>query len=116
MCGICGIVNIKNNSPPDLRLLQRMIGSLYHRGPDTSGYYRDKHAALGHSRLSIIDLATGAQPLSNEDESLWITYNGEIFNYIELAELLKSKGHKFRTKSDTEVIVHAYEEWGEKSI
>jgi asparagine synthase (glutamine-hydrolysing) len=112
MCGICGIVNLHEGPVPDVDLLMRMMGRLRHRGPDSSGYYRDKQVALGHARLSIIDLATGAQPLSNEDESIWITFNGEIFNYIELASELRSHGHKFKTKSDTEVIVHAYEEWG----
>ena len=112
MCGICGIVNVNGGPPPDVNMLIRMIGRLRHRGPDSSGYYRDKKVALGHSRLSIIDLETGAQPLSNEDDSVWITFNGEIFNYVELASELRSHGHVFKTKGDTEVIVHAYEEWG----
>ncbi len=112
MCGICGIVNIKDGPPPEVGLLTRMVGRLLHRGPDSSGYYRDKQVALGHSRLSIIDLETGAQPLSNEDNSIWITFNGEIFNYVELASELRNHGHIFKTKSDTEVIVHAYEQWG----
>lgn len=112
MCGICGIINLTEGRPPDLDLLTRMMGRLRHRGPDSSGYYRDKHVALGHTRLSIIDLETGAQPLSNENDTIWVTFNGEIFNYIELASELKSHGHAFKTKSDTEVIVHAYEEWG----
>ncbi len=111
MCGICGIVNIREGSPPSTDLLTRMMGCLYHRGPDSSGYYRDEQAALGHTRLAIIDLESGSQPLSNEDESVWITFNGEIFNYLELATELKSLGHVFQTKSDTEVIVHAYEQW-----
>jgi len=89
-----------------------MMRRLRHRGPDSSGYYRDKQACLGHTRLAIIDLETGAQPLSNEDETVWITFNGEIFNYVELASELSNQGHIFTTKSDTEVIVHAYEEWG----
>lgn len=113
MCGICGIINLNKDTPPDEGLLLKMMGRLYHRGPDSSGYYRDERAALGHTRLSIIDLKTGAQPLSNEDETLWITFNGEIFNYIELSKELLSCGHRFRTRSDTEVIVHAYEQWGE---
>ena len=111
MCGICGIVNINEGPPPDIDLLTRMMGRLLHRGPDSSGYYRDKTVALGHTRLSIIDLETGAQPLTNEDASVWITFNGEIFNYVELAAELRSYGHVFKTKSDTEVIVHAYEQW-----
>lgn len=89
-----------------------MIGRLHHRGPDSSGYYRDDHVALGHARLAIIDLEGGAQPLSNEDGTVWVTFNGEIFNYVELAEELQAKGHVMATRSDTEVIVHAWEEWG----
>jgi len=111
MCGICGIVNLKDAPPPPAELCTRMMGLLYHRGPDSSGYYRDKRVALGHTRLAIIDLESGSQPLSNEDGSLWITLNGEIFNYLELAEELKALGHVFRTKSDTEVVIHAYEQW-----
>ncbi|GAB3256872.1 asparagine synthase (glutamine-hydrolyzing) [Nocardioides dilutus] len=110
MCGICGIVS--TGAPPDLALLRRMMGRLGHRGPDGNGYYRDRVAALGHNRLAIIDAAGGAQPLSNEDETLWVTFNGEIFNYVELREELRGRGHEFRTASDTEVIVHAWEEWG----
>ena len=92
MCGICGIVNVNGGPPPDVNMLIRMIGRLRHGGPDSSGYYRDKKVALGHSRLSIIDLETGAQPLSNKDDSIWITFNGEIFNYVELASELRSHG------------------------
>ncbi len=112
MCGICGIVNLKAGPAPDREVLLRMMARLEHRGPDSSGYYRDDQAALGHTRLSIIDLETGAQPLDNEDASLWITFNGEIYNYLELAAELTSRGHTLKTRSDTEVIVHAYEEWG----
>lgn len=111
MCGICGIVS--SGAPPDLALLRRMMGRLGHRGPDGNGWYRDRRAALGHTRLAIIDTAGGAQPLCNEDGTVWVTYNGEIFNYVELAEELRHLGHTFRTASDTEVAVHAWEEWGE---
>ena len=111
MCGICGIVS--DSGPPDLALLGRMMGRLGHRGPDGTGYYRDRRAALGHTRLAIIDTSGGAQPLCNEDGTVWVTYNGEIFNYVELAEELRHLGHAFRTSSDTEVIVHAWEQWGE---
>jgi asparagine synthase (glutamine-hydrolysing) len=113
MCGIAGAVALREGLPPlpgdDLAA---MIGALRHRGPDEFGVYRDRLAALGHSRLSIIDLATGQQPLSNEDGALWIVFNGEIFNYLELRQELLALGHRFRTHSDTEVIVHAYEAWG----
>ena len=111
MCGVCGIVT--NDGPPDLVLLTRMMSRLGHRGPDGNGYYRDRHAALGHTRLAIIDTEGGAQPLCNEDGTIWVTFNGEIFNYVELAEELRGLGHTFRTASDTEVIVHAWEQWGE---
>jgi asparagine synthase (glutamine-hydrolysing) len=89
-----------------------MVNMIQHRGPDEFGAYIDNQCALGQARLSIIDPATGSQPLSNEDETLWITYNGEIFNYIELRDELENNGHKFKTHSDTEVIVHSYEQWG----
>ncbi len=114
MCGICGVVT--GGPPPDVDLVLRMIGRLRHRGPDGSGYVRDADAALGHARLAIIDTAGGAQPLSNEDGSLWISFNGEIFNYVELGAELRARGHTFRTASDTEVIVHAWEEWGEAAF
>lgn len=111
MCGICGFVS--EDAAPDRALIERMIGRLAHRGPDGSGWYRDERAALGQARLAIIDAAGGAQPLSNEDGSVWITFNGEIFNYVELGDELTALGHRMRTASDTEVIVHAFEEWGE---
>lgn len=109
MCGICGIVG---DGSPDTGLVESMLSQLTHRGPDGSGYLRDHSAVLGHTRLTIIDTATGAQPLSNEDCTLWVTFNGEIFNYVELAAELRLRGHTFRTSSDTEVIVHSWEEWG----
>jgi asparagine synthase (glutamine-hydrolysing) len=111
MSGICGIVTTE--APPDLSLLLRMMGRLGHRGPDGNGYYRDHRAALGHARLSVIDVAGGAQPLRNEDGTLWVTFDGEIFNYVELGDELRRLGHSFRTVCDTEVIVHAWEEWRE---
>ncbi len=117
MCGIAGVVRLDPGAPlPDDALLRRMLGALRHRGPDEYGTYRDTIAGLAHARLSIIDLSTGQQPLANEDGSLWITFNGEIFNYLELREELLGKGHRFRTASDTEVIVHAWEEWGDEAV
>lgn len=113
MCGICGIINSRADIAPDPELIKKMMGSLAHRGPDSSGYYRDRQVAMGHTRLAIIDLHSGSQPLSNENETIWITFNGEIYNYLELRDELISKGHTFRTKSDTETIIHAWEEWGE---
>lgn len=113
MCGIAGMMNRRADlAPPELETLKVMAGALKHRGPDEFGIYRDRRAGLAHARLSIIDLATGQQPMTNERGTLWITFNGEIFNYIELRGELESSGHRFRTRSDTEVIVHAYEEWG----
>jgi asparagine synthase (glutamine-hydrolysing) len=112
VCGIAGFFFPDGPGPVDLRLLRRMTGALDHRGPDERGFYVDDRAGLGHARLSIIDLATGSQPMHNEDESLWIVFNGEIYNYIELREALEKKGHRFYTGSDTEVILHQFEEDG----
>jgi asparagine synthase (glutamine-hydrolysing) len=117
MCGIAGIVNRRPGfAAPELEPLADMAGALSHRGPDEFGLYRDRQAGLSHARLSIIDLAGGQQPLSNEDGNLWIVFNGEIFNYVELREELQALGHRFKTRSDTEVIVHAYEEWGDQAF
>ena len=113
MCGIAGVMLRRSNAaPPQLDQLAVMAGALGHRGPDEFGLYRDRQTGLAHARLSIIDLASGQQPLSNERGTLWVTFNGEIFNYVELREELVAHGHQFRTRSDTEVIVHAYEQWG----
>ena len=113
MCGIAGVVGLADGLPPPaIEQLTAMAGALRHRGPDEFGVYRDERAGLAHARLSIIDLASGQQPLSNEDGTLWIAFNGEIFNYVELREELAGLGHRFRTRWDTEVIVHAYEQWG----
>lgn len=117
MCGIAGIVaRSEGLPPPRLEELNAMCGALRHRGPDEFGIYRDGRAGLAHARLSIIDLASGQQPLSNEDQTLWVVFNGEIFNYVELRAELEQLGHRFRTRSDTEVIVHAYEQWGDSSF
>ncbi len=117
MCGITGAIALRDDVPPlPAEDLAAMVGALRHRGPDEFGYYRDRRAALGHARLSIIDLATGQQPLSNEDGTIWIAFNGEIFNYVELREELAALGHRFRTRSDTEVIVHAWEAWGPEAF
>lgn len=112
MCGIAGYFNLNNPTEPDEKLIRRMVGSIRHRGPDEFGAYVDQQCGLGQARLSIIDLACGSQPMANEDGSIWITFNGEIFNYLELRTELKTLGHRFRTDSDTEVIVHAHEQWG----
>lgn len=117
MCGIAGVVALSPLARgPDRELLERMCGALTHRGPDEFGVFRDQRAGLSHARLSTIDVATGQQPLANEDDSLWLVFNGEIFNYIELREELLARGHRFRTQSDSEVVVHAYEAWGEAAF
>lgn len=115
MCGIAGYVS-QQPSPPDPAVLRRMIRALHHRGPDDTGFYQDSHASLAHARLSIIDLAGGHQPIQNEDGSLIIVFNGEIFNYLELREELLAKGHRFTTKTDTEVILHLFEEMGDGCV
>lgn len=112
MCGIAGIFNTSSNHIVEPDVLQKMIASIHHRGPDESGIYLDDHIGLAHARLSIIDLENGIQPISNEDETLWIIYNGEVFNYDELKKGLKKSGHQFKTQTDTEVILHLYEEKG----
>jgi asparagine synthase (glutamine-hydrolysing) len=116
MCGIAGYIQLQEPTPPDRTLIGRMVGMIRHRGPDEFGAYLDDRCVLGHARLSIIDLSTGQQPLCNEDGTIWITFNGEIFNYIELRPELEKLGHRFRTFSDTEVIVHAYEQWGNDCV
>ncbi len=112
MCGITGIVAQRLAYPQSEERLKRMVGSLYHRGPDECGFLFGKQAALGMARLSIIDLNTGSQPIHNEDRSLWTVFNGEIFNYIELREELQKLGHTFYTRTDTEVILHSFEQFG----
>jgi asparagine synthase (glutamine-hydrolysing) len=116
VCGICGKLNFDRETSVSAALLKAMADTLHHRGPDDEGYYASGPVGLGFRRLSIIDLATGHQPLSNEDGRVWIVFNGEIYNYQELRTFLLSKGHTFRTKTDTEVIVHLYEELGESCV
>ena len=99
MCGIAGIVDLRGGSAPTVEALGRMMGAMTHRGPDEFGRFHDRHAGLAHARLSIIDLASGQQPMANEDESIWIVFNGEIFNYVELREELVAAGHRFRTRA-----------------
>jgi len=111
MCGIAGYISDKGT---DKKILKRMTDRIAHRGPDAEGSYLDEVAALGHRRLSIIDLNTGDQPIYNEDGSKVIVFNGEIYNYRELREELLNDGHVFNTASDTEVLIHGYEEWGEE--
>lgn len=112
MCGICGLVITDKSNIVNLNVLKKMTDSLIHRGPDEEGYFHQDFVGLGHRRLSIIDLSEGQQPIFNEDKSKVIIFNGEIYNYLELKKFLESKGHFFKTASDTEVILHLYEEFG----
>ena len=111
MCGIAGVAR-HGDRPVTPALLRRMAASIHHRGPDGFGYYCGSRAGLAHVRLSIVDLAGGAQPLANEDGTLLVTYNGEVYNHLELRRELERFGHHFRTRCDTEVLVHAFEQWG----
>lgn len=116
MCGIVGIVDLKGDRPIDRELLVRMNDSIAHRGPDGDGIHVSPGVGLGHRRLSIIDVSGGAQPLYNEDNSVVVVYNGEIYNYQPIVSELTALGHKFRTHCDTEVIVHAWEQWGSECV
>ncbi len=116
MCGIVGIFELHSKRDVDRKLLQRMNQSQIHRGPDADGLHTEPGVGLGHRRLSIIDLTGGQQPLFNEDRSVVVVYNGEIYNFGELIKQLQAAGHTFRTRCDTEVIVHAWEEWGEGCV
>jgi asparagine synthase (glutamine-hydrolysing) len=116
MCGIVGTFNLQDSRPIDLDLLKRMLSVQQHRGPDEFGIYRDDDIGIGSARLSILDLKGGLQPIHNEDKTIWTVLNGEIFNYLELRAALIAQGHAFYTKTDTEVIVHLFEEYGEKFL
>src|SRR5512143_697700 len=117
MCGIVGFLTSRASTIPERETLRKMRDVLIHRGPDDAGEFirpldeKGPFVFLGHRRLSIIDLGTGHQPLSNEDEKVWVVFNGEIYNFRELREELRNRGHQFHTQSDTEVIAHAYEEY-----
>ena len=116
MCGIAGIVGADGLHPDDRVRAQAMRDVIAHRGPDGAGLHTDEYAALAHRRLSIVDLAGGHQPLANEDGNIWVTYNGEIYNHAAVRPALEAGGHTYRTRSDTETIVHAYEEWGDDCV
>src|SRR3989344_5134876 len=116
MCGIVGIYNLKER-PVDSFLLERMTDSLRHRGPDDGGIYINKNVGLGHRRLSVIDISpAGRQPMANEDGTLQIVFNGEIYNFQEIRKDLEKNGHKFKSRTDTEVILHSFEEWGYECV
>ena len=116
MCGICGKLNFDRHKPVDRQLLRQMMDMIQHRGPDGSGEFLSGPVGLGHRRLSIIDLNSGAQPMSNEDGMVWVVYNGEIYNFKELRTELEGRGHRFKSTTDTEVIVHMYEEMGDQCV
>jgi asparagine synthase (glutamine-hydrolysing) len=112
MCGICGQFNFASNAPVDPKIIRRMADSIAHRGPDDEGYFVSGPIGLGFRRLSIIDLAGGHQPMADAEETVWVIFNGEIYNFKELRLELEQLGYCFRTNCDTEVIVHGYREWG----
>ena len=116
MCGIAGLIADDTLGPDDRSRATAMRDVIAHRGPDDAGLYLDGHAALAHRRLSIVDLAAGHQPLANEEESIWIVFNGEIYNHADVRPQLEAAGHRYRTRSDTETIVHAYEQWGDACV
>jgi asparagine synthase (glutamine-hydrolysing) len=116
MCGIAGIVSSDRLRPDDRDRVVGMRDIIAHRGPDDAGLFADEWAALGHRRLSIVDLAAGHQPISNESDTAWIVFNGEIYNHVSVRERLESAGHRYKTRSDTETILHAYEQWGDEAV
>jgi asparagine synthase (glutamine-hydrolysing) len=116
MCGIAGKLWFDPNRRVSRELLTRMTDVIAHRGPDAAGYYVNGSVGLGHRRLSIIDLSTGDQPVGNEDDSVQVVFNGEIYNFADVRQVLESRGHRFRTRTDTEVIVHGFEEWGDQCV
>src|SRR5438132_12133435 len=112
MCGICGQLNFARSEPVEPDIVRHMTNSIAHRGPDDEGYFFSGPLGLGFRRLSIIDLAGGHQPMSDAEETIWVIFNGEIYNFKELRAELEQRGHHFRTRRDTEVIIHGYKEWG----
>ena len=108
---MCGIAGYLSDTKPTKKIIKLMTDRIAYRGPDAEGFFLDDKCALGHRRLSIIDLSTGNQPIYNEENDIVVVFNGEIYNYVELREELKQCGHKFKTSSDTEVLVHGYEQW-----
>src|SRR6266481_238563 len=116
MCGIVGIVQYDPRARVEETRVARMRDVLYHRGPDGAGLFVENNVGLGHRRLAIVDVAGGHQPMANEDESIWITYNGEIYNHASLRPGLEARGHHYRTRSDTETSIHLYEEEQERCV
>lgn len=116
MCGICGVIFAEHDRPVDAKLIESMSSTIVHRGPDEQGIHVDGNVGLGSRRLSIIDLEGGRQPIHNEDKTIWVVFNGELYNYPELTHSLSRRGHHFYTHTDTEIIVHAYEEFGDEFL
>jgi asparagine synthase (glutamine-hydrolysing) len=116
MCGIAGVIHFARDAQVDTGILRRMCAVMAHRGPDDDGFYFNGRVGLGMRRLSIVDLTTGHQPISNEHGTVWIVFNGEIYNHAALREQLIARGHRYRTQSDTETIVHLYEEYGRDCV
>jgi asparagine synthase (glutamine-hydrolysing) len=115
MCGIVGFIDKKNQKEKN-KIIKEMSNKIIHRGPDSEGIYVDDTIALGHRRLSIIDVKTGGQPIYNEKGNLLVIYNGEVYNFQEIKKELVKKKHKFTTNTDTEVLIHGYEEYGPKML
>ncbi|MCL4788718.1 MAG: asparagine synthase (glutamine-hydrolyzing), partial [Verrucomicrobia bacterium] len=116
MCGIAGVVNLADAPQPTEGAMRRMLAMIRHRGPDEFGILLGDGVALGNARLSIVDLSSGQQPISNEDDSLWIVFNGEVFNHVDLRRELEARGHRFKTHCDTEVVLHGFEEYGPRCL
>ena len=116
MCGIAGVINLSERAPIDGRIVRAMAQALYHRGPDEDGFFERPGLALASRRLSIVGLADGRQPISNEDRRVSVVFNGELFDYPEVRADLTSRGHTFRTHADTEIIPHLYEEHGDAML
>ncbi|WP_408611903.1 asparagine synthetase B family protein, partial [Falsiroseomonas oryzae] len=112
MCGVVGLFHPLRPTPPEPALLRRMADAISHRGPDGDGFHAEPHLGLGHRRLSIVDLAGGAQPMATEDGAVLVSYNGEIYNHAALRQELEAAGHRYRSRSDTETILHGWREWG----
>src|SRR5258708_6351192 len=116
MCGICGIFHFDRRDSVEHRVLAAMNQQILHRGPDEDGFYVQENVGLAMRRLSIIDLRSGQQPMSNEDGTVWLVYNGEIYNHAQLRPQLEARGHRYRSRSDTETIIHLYEEYGRDCV
>jgi len=116
MCGICGFIEVNGGGNADKESLKDMADTIIHRGPDDEGLYSDGIASLANRRLSIIDLKSGKQPIFNEDGNICVVFNGEIYNHAEISNDLAKKGHRFTTNTDTEVLVHLYEEYGDEVV